>query len=396
MATYDITALDSALNFDVGNGSWERYTEKLSDTRVLVAWRNGYGSKQVQTFELNRTTGVLTANSTPYEFETDTSAWTANPPSITVLDDTHFVIVWTGDFADGFCQTFQVDAGTGAVTSWGTVLEFDPLNGVDNSSVLMANDGTNARILNVWRTASIEGSAIILTVTMSTGAISAGTQFVFDTGLAFYQSLAKISDTKAIVTYGGTASDGYAVVLDINTTTWTISNAGSLFEWLPSSTVNQNSLAIMSESPLVAINAFENSSNFGLRPLSINDSTWAITNLGSATTGIASVAQTNQKRILFRIDDEHLIVFYKGDGNDGFVRTYSFNNSTGALTLIDELEFDTSEGAYQSACDMGEGLFVNSWDRGAANYIQAFQVTMPSTFTASPLMHHMAITGGLM
>lgn len=378
MALYDITQLNTPYNSGTTGGV--KFTERISDTRFIVVWEESSTVKKVQTFELDRVTGAVTANSTPLTFYTGSVSWGVNTPSISAIDATSLAIFWTGAGSDGFCRSFQINAGTGAVTTWGAELEFDTSNGGSMSSTLMFTDVSNARILNVWEGVSFNGYAAIFTVNRSTGTITVGSSLSFQPSLFGRASVSKISSTKVIASYYGTGQDGFAIVFDINTTTWTITAAAAALEWQDATTIEQNSIEIMTSD--TALNAYNDSSGvFGVRPLSINTSTWALTNLGSAKTDIigSNVSQTNQKRIIFRINDEHFIIFYTGASNDGFVSTYTFDPTTGAIgsSPISQIEFDTDNGTLQSAVNMNDGFFVNAW-QGTSGFltVQAFKVEL--------------------
>lgn len=385
MAAFDITAPTAALSltgFD-GNNS---FTEQLTDTRFIVS-QDVY----VQIMSLNKTTGVITPLETP--FGGTGNASTNSSRSVVRLDDTHFVIFYMDGDADGWVKSFSVDESTGEIANWGSAVEYDTAGGRSPSSVLMANDGTNARILTTWGRDNDDGVSAIFTVSMSTGTITEGANFVYDTTDGRFPTVAKLSDTKAVVCYRGTGS--MARVLDINTSTWVVSGANSAYEWNATSN-SDSSVALLSTSPLSAVNTASISTTTYLRPLSIDDSTWAVSNLGSLTALAAAFNQLNARRIS-RIDDTHFIVFTSGAGSDGFVYTYELDTGTGGLTQLDGLEFDTSNATAISMCDMGDGVFVACWAASSSELKgRAFIVEPAPTFTASPLIHQMAVAGGLM
>lgn len=377
MAAYDISLLGAQLEFDTTD-AFDKYAEKLTDTRFVIAWERNTTVKLLQCFDLNRSTGGITALSTPITFYTGSVSWSTTPPSIVRLSDTSFAVFWTGAGDDGFCRTFQVNAGTGAITNWGAQVEYDTSNGTYPSAVLMANDGTTARILNAWSGDGNDGFTAIFSVNMSTGAIAVtGTPFEFFAADIRHTSLCKISDTKALVAIAGqSARGGYMRVLDVNTSTWAVTAAGATYDTGISSVAN-NSIEIISDSPLIAVNSLYYDRDF-LRPVSINDSTWAIANIGSGANVDFSGSTTGQRTIL-RIDNEHFIIFYSLSIG-GVSETYSIDLSTGATTLIDQQSFIGQAGTRLSAIDMGEGLFVIGYT-GAGNdgYVRTLQVELPSS-----------------
>jgi len=397
MAAYDITVLGTPEEFFATQENVYSVC-KLSDTRFVVAWEVSQGSNRIQAFDLNRSTGEITPLSTPLTISSGT--WWNNVSPLISLSATTCILIWQGASGDGFCRTYNIDAGTGAVTVRGSEYEFETTEAENNSAVLMSIDATNARILNVW-TRSNKAYAGILTVTLSTGAVTlTGTAYNIDAQNMIISSVAKISDSKVLVTsrYGASLDKGNAVVLNINTSTWAVTSAGSTFEWISGVSITSNSAAIISTSPLVAVNNFSDTSDVKTRPLSINDSTWAVTNLGSVVSLGGDDTNGLQPTVL-RVDDTHYVVVVT-DITDKLLNaeTYEINTSTGTVTLKDS-ELLGAYYAFQGVvCDMGEGLYVSVWARAvtdAGSYAVAFQVEMPVAFTPSPLMHLMGVSGGL-
>lgn len=374
MAAYDITALDTPLGVSTP-GAGGIYLRRLSDTKIIGAWEAGLSDKVVQIFDIDRSTGEITALSSPFSFFTTFTQWVSESASIVRIDDTHFAIFWMGDGNDGFVRTFEFNPGTGAVSFWGAQLEYDTNNGQNPSAVSM---DTN-HILNAWTGPSEDGFARVFEINMSNGNVTGlSTAFEYDTTLSISKHLVMMNDTKAIVAYiGGTTNIQQVRVLDINTSTWAVSGANSSFTFRSngsSSKVNIVSLALDSS---VVFSTPVDGSPTGklLRPLSINTSTWAVSNLGSEVQVHTGSSESIYNKLL-RIDDTHFIVFYTGNDNDGFARTYEIDPSDGDLTLMDELEFDPTNGTSISITDMGDGLIVASWANSGTK-LGAFQVEIP-------------------
>ena len=381
MADYDITQLGSAVEFDTADYRLSTSGGYLKSTRFVLAWQSTTNAKKVQCFSLNRATGAIAAEDSAVTFDnTDASD---NAISLTVIDSTHFIVFWRGTDGDGFCRIFSVNDGSGAITAMGAgATEYDTTNGSFPSSCLM--DPTH--VLNTWYYSSNDdGYAQIFTVNTSTGAITAeSSPFLYDT-IGESASVAKISDTKALVCYKGASADGFARVLDVNTSTWAVTGAGSSFEFQDNITEQWNNVVIMNpgESPTIAVNFYFNASGGTvgrvLRQLSINTSTWAVSNLGTQLQLYSGVTDMNIERSLQVIDSTHFIVWFVGTADDGFVRTYSINLGTGALTQLNEVEFNTIDNSLDCSVNMGSGLFINAWQdvTSGDGFVQAFQVALP-------------------
>lgn len=389
MAKYDITALGSALEFDTTNNSWSSSYRLPGLDRVVVAWQLSTSVIRVQAFNVNKSTGAVTAIGSPLEINNGTASDLIRGLSLTVIDASNLALFTAGDADDGFCQLLSVD-GTGNISTNGSVVEYDTTAGYYSSSVLM--DETH--ILNVWGGASEDGFACIFTVDTGAGTITkTGTAFEFDTTMGVFNNLTKLSTTKAVVFYRGALDDGFSVVLSVNTTTWAVTAGGSAFEFKDTTTIQGNDTVLMSDgSPMVVINAWCNSDTTlqsYIQSFNINTSTWAITafgselELGGTTSGAGYVNHITLKKV----DATHVIAWYAGSGIDGFVGVYTLNQGTGALTATGTpLEFDTVNSASKSSIDFTEtpGFFVCVWGgSGNDGYIQSFQVDMTSLSTGN-------------
>lgn len=373
---YEITPLDSALEFDTTQ-AFEKDSQWLSATRFVIVWRRSGSLILAQAFDLTPSTGAITALSSAATIYSGTNS---TCPKLVVYDSTHFVVFWGGDSADGYVRSFQVNAGTGAITTWGSEVEYDTSNGTYPSPVFM--DATH--ILNVWAGAS-NGLAQIFTLNSGTGAITQeGSPYSYTAGPGTFTSILKISATKAAVFYAGTDSDGYGIVLDVNTSTWAVTAAGSEFEYLDGVTIQNNTIVALSN-PTVILNLAVSSggaiTGSFFRPLSIDTSTWAITNLGSTETVFALVSG-NLATPCVKLDATHVWIGVQGTDNDGFVQTWSIDLTTGAMAKIDEEEIDPNDGFAMSALNYGSGLIVNSYSgTDLDGFVRAYQVAMPPTAT---------------
>ena len=240
----DITALDTKLEFNTTNGQSNQVARIPGLDRVVVASTQSTTVVNVQAFNVNRNTGAVTAIGSAVDIEPGTAGSIVNGMSLVMIDASNFAVFWVGAGSDGFAQLFDLDA-TGNISANGSAIEYDIDTGTWPASVLM--DSTH--ILTTWTGASIDGFAAIFTVNTGTGSISlTGTPFEFDTSDYTFGSLAKLSDTKAIVFYRGAFIDGFARVLDINTSTWAVTAAGDAFEYLDASTITGNSVVRWSSS----------------------------------------------------------------------------------------------------------------------------------------------------
>lgn len=385
MATYDVTALDTPLEFDTTRADSKSMVRIPGTDRVAIAWYQSTTLVYVQAFNVNKTTGAITAIGSPLDIEAGTSSATEAGISLVLIDASNLAVFWVGADADGYCRLLSVD-GTGNITANGSVVEYSTDDGRYPTSVLM--DSTH--ILNVWQaSAGFDGFAAIFTVNTGTGSISlTGTRFEFNTSDYSFGNVVKLSATKAVVFYAGVDSDGYATVLDINTSTWAVTAAGATFEFRDAGNIRGNSIVVMDDagSPMRVVNGW-NDSDAGdseIQSFSINTSTWAVTAFGTLLDLSTSGATENYAVTAQKVDDTHALVFYEGASANGFARVLTYNAGTGALTATaNELNFETNAFQFSSSVAFIEtpGFFVCAWSGlGTDGFVQAFQVTMPVLF----------------
>lgn len=376
MAAYDVTALSTALEFDTTNGGYKEIVKLPGLDRVAIAWRRSTTLIYVQCFNVNTSTGALTAVGSPLDIEGGTSD--GNGISLVCIDASNLAVFWSGPLLDGFCRLLSVD-GTGNVSTNGSALEFDTSNGNIMSAVLM--DSTH--ILNIWEGVDDDGFACIFTVNTGAGTITkTGTPLEFATDSLGQSSVSKLSSTKAIVAWQDfSAGSSKMRVLDINTSTWAVTTAGAEFTHGVSNVGTMRTIVMdNTSSPNTFILGWNDrvAASTSLRSYQINTSTWAITAWGSTVNPSSSDATAFEAITMQYLDSTHLIAWYQGSANDGFSRVYTLNNSTGALTTsANEVEFDTADFSKPSSCTMEQdtGWFITAWDgSGSDGYVRAFSV----------------------
>jgi len=398
MADYDITALDSALEFDTTSGGSKSIARIPGTDRVIVAWIQSTSLPYAQAFNVNTSSGAVTAIGSPVDLGTAGSA--SSGISIVCIDGSNAAVFYNGTSDDGFCQLLSID-GSGNVSLNGSATEYDTSTGQYPYAILI--DSTH--ILNAWSGGGTpSGRAAVFTVNTGAGTISlTGSAFAYTTGPGSWCSLAALSSTKYVVAYRGPNSDGYMRVLDVNTSTWEVTGAGAEFRYKNSDTIWANSVVAIdtASSPMIVSNTWASqvSNTCACQTFEIDTSTWAITAFGSELALASSITVQSTPSAL--VDSSHIVVTYTGAGGDGFVRVLTYDDSTGDLTTTaNAVEFDTADyeqGALVLFSDE-DGFFVLAWSGTSSvdGYIQSFDITMPSSsFVATPMIHMMGIAGGL-
>ena len=108
----------------------------------------------------------------------------------------------------------------------------------------------------------------------------------------------------------------------------------------------------------------------------VNTTTWAVT---TANDPLEFDTTNGQYNSCFAIDSNHFINFWSSDGADGYVQVFTVNTSTWAVTTANNaLEFDTVNGTYNSCFQIDSNHFINFWSGdGSDGYVQVFTVELP-------------------
>ncbi len=160
-------------------------------------------------------------------FDFDTSA--GHQHDLCQIDATHYLNVYSGSGDDGWSVILIVNTTNWTITK-GTPFEFDTslceepdVERIDASHYLVTYTGPGS-----------DGYAVILIVNTVTDTITMGTPLEFDTANCEWTSLCQIDADDFLCVYTGRAvggrTRGSAVILTVNTTTDTVS-AGTIFEF---------------------------------------------------------------------------------------------------------------------------------------------------------------------
>lgn len=381
MAAYDVTTLGSPLEFDTTMCRFP-VLGKLSSTRFVIAWQQSATVKNVQAFDVNPTTGAISALSSPLNFYSTSISWSATTrPTLLVYDSTHFIITWCDDASDGRMRSFQLDGG-GAITAWGSEVEYDTTQAVGISSVWF--DSTH--FLQVWRGTADDGFAQVFTLNSGTGALTGeGSPFEWQTSEADLTSVCKLGSDRALVCLKEASTNDLAgKVLSVNTSTWAVSNAGSESNLKATITCGGNNLITINDgiSPMVAIDFYNSSTGTTghiLRPVQINTSTWAVSTLGSESNISGDYTNNRNLYAIQKIDDTHFICFYTGGASSflGTAATYSINTADGTLTQLDTVTFTSGQSGSHSTVKMSDTLYIVAYSDDASSddgFVQSIAV----------------------
>ena len=159
--------------------------------------------------------GLTISQQTPYEFDTIQG----KTPALAQIDGTHTLCAYTGSGGDGWATVLTVDTGTWDV-SQGTSYEFDTVKG--NEPALAQIDSTH--YLCAYSGDGDDGWAVVLTVNTGSWTVSAGTAHEFDSATGKSPALTQIDSTHYLCAYSGIADHGWAAMLTVDTDNWTVTS----------------------------------------------------------------------------------------------------------------------------------------------------------------------------
>ena len=144
---------------------------------------------------------------TPFEYDTEHAV----TPALAKIDDTHYLCVYTGPGSDGWAVVLTVDTGMWTISA-GTKFMFDDsgcanpvLAQIDTNNYLCAYSGSGS-----------DGWAVVLAVESDTWIISKGVSLEFDTSKGTHPALAQIDQDDYLCVYEDSNVDGQAFVLTYN------------------------------------------------------------------------------------------------------------------------------------------------------------------------------------
>jgi hypothetical protein len=187
-----------------------------------------------------------------------------------------------------------------------------------------------------------------------------------------FNSCAKIDDNHFINFHGGASAVLGAQVFTVNTSTWAVTTASSLYTD-DLSTIG-NSCGKIDDNHFINFFSEGNSNKGYVKVFTVNTTTWAV------TTGAVFEFDTrnNSFNSCFKVDTNHFINFWQGNGDDGFTQIFTINTTTWAVTTANSrLEFDTRNNSFNSCFQIDATHFINFWLGGAATtdgYTQVFTV----------------------
>jgi len=316
----------TAFEWDASNGQMPAIVQ-VDSTHYLCAYDGPDNDGWAVILTANTAAGTV-SKGTAFEFDVSDG----QTPALVQIDSTHYLCAYTGPGSDGFAVVLTVDTGAWTITK-GTAYEYDTSNGetpalvkIDSTHYLCAYTGPNS-----------DGWAVVLTVNLVTWAITQGTAFEYDTSNGQMPALVQVDSAHYLCAYTGQSSRGKAVVLTVNTGTWAITG-GAVFEFDGSSCDNSALVQIDSTHYLCAYTG-TNSDGWAI-VLTVNTGSWTV----SGGTAFEFDTDQGTTAALAQIDSDSFLCSYTGPGDDGWAVVLNVDTSGWTISKDTPFEYDTSQG----------------------------------------------------
>jgi len=274
-------------------------------------------------------------------------------PALCQIDNTHYLCAYEQGSGDGWAVVLSINPMDWNVSRYAP-FEFDDQDGhtpdlvrIDNTHYLCAYEGPNG-----------DGWAVVLQVNPVVWTISKKTPFEFDMDNGMEPALAKIDDTHYLCAYRGKNGKGWAVVLEINPLSWSISSCGRLE--FDSSKGWEPVLAQIDSTHYLCVYRGPDDDGWAA-VLEVDPVTWNISKRSSFEYDVSNGIWP----ALVKIDNSHYLCAYGGPRNKGFAVILTVNTNTWAIGRGMPFEFDTVYCAYPALTWLGDNTYICAY--GSSN-----------------------------
>ena len=309
----------------------------------------------------------------------------ASDNSLIQVDSDTYALAYT-DVAtnDGFIDTFTVDAD-GAITEVAGS-GFDALNLVSTSPFEHnTGDGTHHSFVKVDDdTFVLAYASTALMGKISTNTISADglsikgniVKYEHETVKASYNSIVQVdSDTYALA-YTGGDDDGHIQTFTIDEDGLAITKVTNLEHNTSDGT--HNSLVKVDDDTFAL--AYASTSNMG------KIATFTISADGATITELVDLEHDTTQATynsLVKVDSDTYALAYAGDGDDGFIKTFTISADGATITEVASLEHDTTQATHNSLISAPHGILLAYTGADDDGFLQTFSITGTASSSSS-------------
>ncbi len=182
-----------------------------------------------------------------------------------------------------------------------------------------------------------DGWSVVVTVNTTDWTVNRETPFEYDTYKGDQTALAKIDDEHYLCTYNGNNDDGFAVILKVNETDWTVSR-GAPLEFAPT---GGKFPALTEVDATHFLCVYQGAGNRGYAVVFEVDT-------ASDTVSVVSTFEFETKSCntpaISGIEDTRYLCVYEGPQNDGWAVVLEVNAGTYEIQKASEFEYDSTNG----------------------------------------------------
>ena len=312
----------SPFEHNTGDGTHHSFV-KVDDDTFVLAYASTALMGKISTNTISADGLSIKGNIVKYEHETVKASYN----SIVQVDSDTYALAYTGGDDDGHIQTFTIDEDGLAITKV-TNLEHNTSDGTHNSLVKVDDD----TFALAYASTSNMGKIATFTISADGATITELVDLEHDTTQATYNSLVKVdSDTYALA-YAGDGDDGFIK-------TFTITSDGSS--------------SAAGGSTITEIESLE------------HDTTQATYNS------------------FVKVDDDTYALAYAGDGDDGFIKTFTISADGATITEVASLEHDTTQATHNSLISAPHGILLAYTGADDDGFLQTFSITGTASSSSS-------------
>jgi len=343
---YDVCDLDTPIT-DVNEIRTVEVQTTLTNSAPLGEDRTFTTTVYLRVNDSNGTGGGGDPNitkGTPFEFEGIQAA----TPALSQIDNSHYLLSYAGgvDKDCGWAAVLTVNTDLGTITKEDTPLLVD----ADKLKIpALARIDSTHHLLAYGEV----GTAVILTVNTETWTITKETPLVFGISKGKTPALAQIDATHFLCAYEEN-NIGHSMVLTVNTGTWEITE-GTHFAF---SLVKGKTPALEQIDSTHYLCAYEDNNLGHAMVLIVNTGTWEITE-GNHLVYDAVKAKTPK---LSQIDSTHYLLAYSNTNNYGIAVVLTVNTGNWDITQGTHFEYDTTEGKTPALAQIDGTNYLCAYD----------------------------------
>jgi hypothetical protein len=365
------TVIDT-LSFDSASGYYPDIIH-ISGNIYAIAYQGNGADGFIRTVEIDPEGNITNSVIDSLEFDTSDCVY----PDIISVSGNVYAVAYQGPGNDGFIKTVSITPGGNIGHSVIDTLEFDTSNGREPViihvsgnifAVAYRGSGNDGFLKTVWITPGGDiGHGFIDTLE-------------YDTSNGYYPDIIHISGSIYAIAYEGPGNDGFLKTVEI-APNGNISN--SAIDTLEFDTSDCTYPDIIYISGNIYAIAYEGSNNDGFVK------TVAIAPNGNITNSVIDTLEfdtvNGQEPKIINVTGDVYAIAYRDANNDGFLCTITIAaGGQIAASVIDKLEYDTSNGYYPDIIRISEGILAVAYGGPSiSGYLKTIGINANAATSAS-------------